>query len=208
MAADDEAATGNNQPHPFDVADGARAARKAKREGRPQDPNPGEPSELGEWDAGDDPGPIPPRPWILGDQFCLGFISSIVAAGGAGKSALRLLQYISLALGRSLCCQHVFRRCRVLLISLEDDRNELQRRIKAVLIHYNIARSELKSWLYCATPKLSKLAQMNGKIRKDQYRALLGSGCGSSRCIPAGDHTGTLKPDLERLLCGDQTQRA
>src|SRR5262245_41446794 len=84
-------------------------------------------------DAGDDPGVTPPREWLLGNQFCCGFISSIVAAGGTGKSALRLLQFISLALGRSLCGQHVFRRCRVLLISLEDDGDELQRRITGVL---------------------------------------------------------------------------
>src|SRR5262245_57474425 len=115
---------------------------------------------LDEWDAGNDPGIIPPRQWLLGNQFCRSFISSIVAAGGTGKSALRLLQFISLALGRSLCGQHVFRRCRVLLISLEDDHDELQRRTEAVLIHYGIDRSELKGWLFCATPKLAKLAEV------------------------------------------------
>jgi hypothetical protein len=52
---------------------------------------------LSEWDAGDNPGVIPPREWLLGNQFCRGFISSIVAAGGAGKSALRIVQFISLA---------------------------------------------------------------------------------------------------------------
>jgi len=120
---------------------------------------------LDEWDAGDEPGAIPPREWLLGNQFCCGFISSIVAAGGTGKSALRLLQFISLALGRSLCGQHVFQRCRVLLISLEDDRDELQRRITAVLLHYGIKRSELKGWLFCASPKLAKLAEMKNRTR-------------------------------------------
>jgi hypothetical protein len=117
-------------------------------------------SSLGEWDAGDEPGTIPPRQWLLGNQFCRGFISSIVAAGGAGKSALRLLQFISMALGRPLCGQHIFRRSRVLVISLEDDRDELQRRIRAVLDHYRIDRKELKGWLFCASPKLAKLAEM------------------------------------------------
>jgi hypothetical protein len=123
------------------------------------------PNSLEDWDAGDDPGVIPPREWLLGNQFCCGFISSIVAAGGTGKTALRLLQFISLATGRPLCGQHVFRRCRVLLISLEDDRDELQRRIEALLNHYGIPRSELKGWLFCAAPKLAKLALMNGKTR-------------------------------------------
>jgi hypothetical protein len=124
------------------------------------------PTALDEWDAGDDPGLIPPRQWLLANQFCRAFISSIVAAGGCGKSALRLLQFISLALGRSLCGQHVFKRCRILLICLEDDRDELQRRIKAILDHYHIDRSELKGWLFCRTaPKLAKLAIMDKGVR-------------------------------------------
>jgi RecA-family ATPase len=124
---------------------------------------------LNEWDAGDDPGFIPPRQWLLGNQFCRGFISSIVAAGGVGKSALRLLQFISLASGQALCGQHVFHRSRVLIISLEDDRNEMQRRIKAALDYYHghcsISRADLKNWLFCATPKLSKIAMLENRKR-------------------------------------------
>jgi hypothetical protein len=119
---------------------------------------------LDEWDAGEDPGPIPPRQWLLGNQFCAGFISCLVSAGGVGKSSLRLLQYISMALGRPLCGQHVFHRCRVLLISLEDDDDELQRRIQAVLDHFQIARNELKGWLFCKYVKRSKIAKLeNGE---------------------------------------------
>jgi hypothetical protein len=119
---------------------------------------------LDEWDAGDEPGAIAPREWLLGNQFCRGFISSIVAAGGVGKSALRLLQFVSMALGRPLCGQHVFARCRVLLISFEDDRAELQRRITAILKHFNIARSELHGWLFCATPR-AKIAELKDRKR-------------------------------------------
>ena len=155
---------------PIEEVDAAGNVRDALIGLEVVDPNkPGQPegnrAALDEWDAGDDPGPIPPRQWLLGNQFCRGFISSIVAAGGTGKTALRFVQLISLALGRPLCGQHVFRRCRVLLISLEDDRNEMERRIKAVLDHYKIDRAELKGWLFVATPKLAKLAVMNGRAR-------------------------------------------
>jgi hypothetical protein len=129
---------------------------------------PAQPQDVGSlevWDAGDDPGAIPPREWLQGNQFCRGFISSIVAAGGTGKSALRLLQFISLATGRPLSGQHIFRRCRVLLISLEDDRHELNRRIKAVLDYYGIDRAELKGWLFFSAPKLAKLAEMQNRTR-------------------------------------------
>jgi hypothetical protein len=53
----------------------------------------------------------------------------------------------------------------VLLISLEDDRDELQRRIEAVLIHFNIARSELKGWMFCAYVKRSKIAELKNGHR-------------------------------------------
>jgi hypothetical protein len=76
-----------------------------------------------------------------------------------------LLQLMSLALGVPLCGQHVFRRSVVLLISLEDDRHELQRRIEAVLQHFGIARAELTGWLFCATPK-GKLAELHGRHRR------------------------------------------
>jgi hypothetical protein len=117
------------------------------------------PPSLDERDAGDDPGLIPPRGWLLGNQFCRRFLSSIVAAGGTGKTALRLLPYISAATGRELTGQHVFRRFRVLLLSFEDDMDELQRRVAAALIHHRVDRSELKGWLFYAAPKGLKLAE-------------------------------------------------
>jgi hypothetical protein len=121
--------------------------------------------ELEIWDAGDDPGPIPPREWLLANQFCLGFISSIVGAGGTGKTALRIVQYISMAIGRSLTGEHVFRRARVLLICLEDNRREIERRIKAALDHHHVDRSELKGWLFVTCPKRSKLAELKKRMR-------------------------------------------
>jgi hypothetical protein len=51
------------------------------------------------------------------------------------------------------------------LLSLEDDYEELQRRIQAMLNHFAIQRSELKGWLFCATPIGSKLAEARGKAR-------------------------------------------
>jgi len=122
---------------------------------------------LNEWDAGDDTGPIPPRGWLLGNQFCRKAVSALIAPGATGKSALRMLQYLSLATGRKLTGQHVFQRGRVLLLSFEDDDEELRRRIAAACIHHQIDRSDLKGWLYCDSPKGLKLADITGnKARK------------------------------------------
>jgi hypothetical protein len=121
---------------------------------------------LNEIDAGDDPGPLPPRGWLLANQFCRKFLSSLVATGGTGKTALRMLQYLALATGRPLTGEHVFRRCRVLLLSFEDDKDELNRRLAAALIHHKIDRAELKGRFFIAAPKGIKLAEMRNGNRQ------------------------------------------
>jgi hypothetical protein len=117
-------------------------------------------NSLLEWDAGDFSDVPPPREWLLGNQFCRRFLSGLLAPGATGKTALRMLQYLAVATGRPLTGQHVFKRSRVLLLSLEDDDTELRRRLAAARLHHNIAPSELQSWLFCATPKGIKLADV------------------------------------------------
>jgi hypothetical protein len=123
-------------------------------------------SSLEVFDAGDDTEPPPPRGWLLGNQFCRGFLSSLVAPGAAGKTALRVLQLLALAVARNLTNQHVFMRCRVLLLSFEDGRDELRRRVLAALLHHKINRNELKGWFYYATPKGIKLAELKDGSRQ------------------------------------------
>jgi hypothetical protein len=119
--------------------------------------------DLGEWDAGDDIDLPPPRHWLLANQFCRRFLSGLLAPGATGKTALRTLQALSLAIGRDLCGQYVFKRCRVLMVSLEDDADEIKRRVRAACIHHEIGPDELKGWLFLAAPKGFKLAEVNQK---------------------------------------------
>jgi AAA domain len=107
---------------------------------------------LGEWDAGDDTGLPAPREWLLGNVFARKFMSSLLAEGGVGKTATRYAQLLSLATKRQLTGEHVFQRCRVLIVSLEDDAEELKRRILAAMLHHKVERSELKGWLFLAAP--------------------------------------------------------
>jgi hypothetical protein len=107
---------------------------------------------LGEWDAGDDIELPPPRAWLLGNVFARTFLSSLFAEGGTGKTALRYAQYLALAVGRPLTGEHVFQRCRVLIVSLEDDAKELRRRILAAMLRYQIKREQVAGWLFLAAP--------------------------------------------------------
>ena len=129
---------------------------------------------LNEWNAGRRLGKPPPRGWLLGNQFCRGFLSGLLAPGATGKTAVRTLQYLSLAAGRPLSGEHVFKRARVLLLSLEDDDDELGRRLEAAQIEHDIAPGELDGWLFCATPKGIKLAEIrDGSRQAGQLDAML-----------------------------------
>jgi hypothetical protein len=59
-----------------------------------------------------------------------------------------------------------FRRCKILIVGLEDGRKEMDRRIQAVLIHHHIERQEIKGHLFCWSPKGMKLAEMKGGSRQ------------------------------------------
>jgi hypothetical protein len=116
--------------------------------------------DLRVWDAGDDDYVIPPRGWLLGATFCRRFLSSLIADGGVGKTAVRIAQLISLAIGRSLTGEHVFLRCKVLIVSLEDDRDELRRRVYAVMRHHGVSAVDVRGWLFLSAPKGLRLAEM------------------------------------------------
>jgi hypothetical protein len=89
-----------------------------------------------------------PRGWLLGVSFCRKFLSQLQGDGGVGKTSLRYAQYLSMASGRSLTGEYVHHRCRVLVLSLEDDVDELERRLWAAMIHHKLDRKELDGWLY------------------------------------------------------------
>jgi hypothetical protein len=101
----------------------------------------------------------PPRGWLMTGQFCRKFLSGLVAPGATGKTALRILQAIALALGQDLTDQHVRRRVRVVLLSFEDDQDELDRRVLAACVYHKIDLDDLEGWLFVACPKGLKLAE-------------------------------------------------
>jgi hypothetical protein len=136
-----------------------------------------EAATLAIWNAGDDVDKPPPRGWLLGNVFARSFLSALLADGGTGKTALRYAQYLSLAIGRSLTGEHVFQRCRVLIVSLEDDAREIRRRILAARLHHRIDLSELDGWLFLSAPGAAagKLmtADKKGRLRRGALAALL-----------------------------------
>lgn len=132
-------------------------------------PAPRPTSALGEWNAGsEDWSSLPPRKWLLGNVFCRRFVSSLIADGGIGKTALRILQALSLATNKQLTGEHVFQRARVLYVSLEDDRDELRRRVRAAMLHHKIEPAEIDGWLFLSAPegKAGKLVTANPRTKR------------------------------------------
>jgi hypothetical protein len=128
------------------------------------------------WDAGDDIAPPSPRRWLLGTVWCRCFVSSLVAGGGIGKTAVRLLQALSLATGHSFTGEHVFHRGRVLYLSFEDNADELRRRAWAARKHHGIPPEEVRGWLYLSTLSETglKLATLEeGKLREGELTQII-----------------------------------
>jgi AAA domain len=68
--------------------------------------------------------------------------------------------------------EHVFQRCRVLIISLEDGPDELRRRLLAARLHHRVEQRELRGWLF-----IDALGRADGKLMTvDQHnRPMLGA---------------------------------
>jgi len=126
---------------------------------------------LGEWNAGDDDWNIPPRGWLLKNIFCRGFVSSLLADGGTGKTAMRVAQLMSLAIGRPLTGEYVFQRCRVLILSFEDGRDELRRRVRAAMLHHGVTNADFDGWLF-----LAALSRQHGKLMETDGKGHLKEG--------------------------------
>lgn len=100
---------------------------------------------------GDDDEAIPPRPWLLGWTFCRGFVSAVIAPGATGKTALRIAQLMALASGRPLTSEKVHKRTAVLWISLEDNEDEMRRRVRACRLRHEVSTAELRGWFFRLT---------------------------------------------------------
>jgi hypothetical protein len=138
-------------------------------------PQPEPPIDLGEWDNGDDDEPIPPRGWLLGNLYCREFLSALLGDGASGKTALRIACALSLATGRPLIGEHVFDRCRVLLVCFEDSRDELRRRVKAAELHYKLTKADTKDYLFLAAVSRSDLKLAKQRRNGDTIPGKLGA---------------------------------
>jgi AAA domain/Bifunctional DNA primase/polymerase, N-terminal len=96
-----------------------------------------------------DPPAIPRREWLYGGHYIRKFITATIAAGGVGKSALKLTEAISMSIGRDLLDGNkTITRLRVWYWNGEDPKDEIVRRVVAICMHYKIDQKELEGSLF------------------------------------------------------------
>lgn len=96
-----------------------------------------------------DPTIIQPRRWLLGTTLLRGYATVLGSMGGVGKTALAICFTLGVVTGRDdIAGQHVFQRGNAWLITLEDDREELERRIAAAMIAHAIRPEEVEGRLF------------------------------------------------------------
>ena len=121
-----------------------------------------------------DPTTIPRRHWIMRPDYVGGHISILAAKGGVGKSSLAIVEALSIATGRNLRYPYDLRRtpkkCRVMLINLEDDRDEMNRRIVAAMKHYDLSQDDIGDRLCLAAGRDIPLVMGRLPEKADQPR--------------------------------------
>lgn len=95
-----------------------------------------------------DPKAIPKREWIYGTHLIRKFVSATVAPSGVGKSSLIIAEALAMVSGKPLLGVQPKGQFRVWLWNGEDPRDELDRRIAAVMLHYGLSRDDVGDRLF------------------------------------------------------------
>ena len=91
---------------------------------------------------------IPVRPWLVPGAILSGYTHILAAPGGTGKSLFTLQFAIALAAGMQWGMFTPRRRCRSLVINVEDDLDEQRRRLAAAARVMGVDPQTLRGWIY------------------------------------------------------------
>jgi hypothetical protein len=92
---------------------------------------------------------LPRRQWLYGRHLLRKFLSVDVAAGGVGKSSLKIGEALALASGRDIYAQTLHEGpLRVWLYNLEDPNEETERRIHAAVKRFNMRPEDFGDRLF------------------------------------------------------------
>jgi hypothetical protein len=104
-----------------------------------------------------DPTKIPPRDFVYGTHYIRKFVSAGFGPPAGGKSSKRLVEAVAMASGRALLGVKPVQRLKVWYWNGEDPEQELDRRIAAICLQYNIKREDLKGYLFVNSGRDDKI---------------------------------------------------
>lgn len=92
---------------------------------------------------------IPPRKWLYGKHLLRKFLSVDVAAGGVGKSSVKIVEALSMTSGKALFARDLPEGpLRVWIYNLEDPAEETERRLHAALNHFGLCPTDVGDRLF------------------------------------------------------------
>ena len=95
-----------------------------------------------------DPKTIPPREWLYGRHFARKYLSTTIAPGGVGKSALLTVELLAMATGKNLLGELPKRPLRAWYWNGEDPMDDLQRRFTAACLHHKVSSEDIGGRLF------------------------------------------------------------
>jgi hypothetical protein len=98
-----------------------------------------------------DPAKIPARQWLYARHYARQFLTCTIAASGMGKTSLAIGEALAMASGKPLLGITPPERARVWLWNGEDPRDELDRRIVAAMLHYDLKPADVEGYLFTDT---------------------------------------------------------
>ncbi|WP_431322546.1 AAA family ATPase [Rhizobium sp. YTU87027] len=106
---------------------------------------------------------IPVRPWLMRGLLLRRQVGALIAAGGVGKSVLGLVLGLHICAGRDFGPWKCLRECRVAVLSIEEDEDELDRRLHAIRNHYGFGQDDAAQLFIVTIAALPVLAACNSK---------------------------------------------
>ena len=88
---------------------------------------------------------LPRRRWLLGRSLLRGHMTLLVAPAGVGKSTHGIARAVAVATGRDIIGEPVHEQVKTWIYNIEDDTDELKRRLGAVLQYWSIPFAETRN---------------------------------------------------------------
>jgi hypothetical protein len=95
-----------------------------------------------------DPSEIPPREWLYARHYVRRYVTATVAAPGVGKTSLALAEALAMVTGKPLLGAPVREPLRVWYWNGEDPIDEIERRVAALCLHYQLRPADLGNRFY------------------------------------------------------------